>query len=95
MKKKEGEKQLKDLAKKLEGNHLEFKLKTDKNGKTFGSVNKEDIIKKLRDQENIKIEEKQIILSEHLKKIGEYKIKIKFSPQIEAELNIIILPDNL
>ncbi len=93
-KKQKEEQQLKELAQKIKSINLEFKLKTDKNGKTFGSINKEDIIKKLNDQEKIKLDEKQIILNEHIKKIGEYKIKIKFNFEIEAELKIIILPEN-
>jgi len=93
-KKQKEEQQLKELAQKIKSIKLEFKLKTDKNGKTFGSINKEDIIKKLNDQEKIKLEEKQIILNEHIKKIGEYIIKIKFNSEIEAELKIIILPEN-
>ncbi len=94
LKKQKEEQQLKELAQKIKSLKLEFKLKTDKNGKTFGSINKEDIIKKLNDQEKIKLDEKQIILNEHIKKIGEYKIKIKFNSEIEAELKIIILPEN-
>jgi len=94
LKKQKEEQQLKELAQKIKFIKLEFKLKTDKNGKTFGSINKEDIIKKLNDQEKIKLDEKQIILNEHIKKIGEYKIKIKFNSEIEAELKIIILPEN-
>ncbi|NLA08285.1 MAG: 50S ribosomal protein L9 [Parcubacteria group bacterium] len=94
LKKQKEEQQLKELAQKIKFIKLEFKLKTDKNGKTFGSINKEDIIKKLNDQEKIKLDEKQIILNEHIKKIGEYKIKIKFNFEIEAELKIIILPEN-
>jgi len=93
-KKQKEEQQLKELAQKIKSIKLEFKLKTDKNGKTFGSINKEDIIKKLNDQEKIKLEEKQIILNEHIKKIGEYIIKIKFNSEIEAELKITILPEN-
>jgi len=94
LKKQKEEQQLKELTQKIKSIKLEFKLKTDKNGKTFGSINKEDIIKKLNDQEKIKLDEKQIILNEHIKKIGEYKIKIKFNSEIEAELKIIILPEN-
>ena len=94
LKKQKEEQQLKELTQKIKSIKLEFKLKTDKNGKTFGSINKEDIIKKLNDQEKIKLDEKQIILNEHIKKIGEYKIKIKFNFEIEAELKIIILPEN-
>jgi len=90
----EKELQLKNLAEKIKNVNLEFKLKTDKNGKTFGSINKEDIIKKMLDQEKIKVDEKQIILDEHIKKIGEYKIKIKLSPQIETELKINVLSEN-
>ncbi len=83
----------KELAEKIKNTTLNFRLKTDKSGKTFGSVTKEDIAKQLEKMTGIKIEEKQIILDEHIKKVGDYLIKIKFSPEIETELKIQVLSE--
>ena len=83
----------KEWAEKIKNTTLDFRLKTDKSGKTFGSVTKEDIVKQLEKTSGIKIEEKQIILDEHIKKVGDYVIKIKFSPEIETELKIQVLSE--
>ena len=83
----------KEWAEKIKNTTLDFRLKTDKSGKTFGSVTKEDIVKQLEKTSGIKIEEKQIILDEHIKKVGDYVIKIKFSPEIETELKIHVLSE--
>jgi len=83
----------KEWAEKIKNTTLDFRLKTDKSGKTFGSVTKEDIAKQLEKTSGIKIEEKQIILDEHIKKVGDYVIKIKFSPEIETELKIHVLSE--
>ncbi|MDD3614152.1 MAG: 50S ribosomal protein L9 [Candidatus Pacebacteria bacterium] len=93
IRKEEEQKIFKEWVEKIKDTPLEFKLKTDKSGKTFGSVKKEDIIKQLEQKTGFKLDEKQIILEEHIKKVGDYLIKIKFSPEIETELKIRVLSE--
>jgi len=93
--KKEREKTIiEQLIQQLKNVKLKFIVRADKNGKIFGSVTKEDIIKKLKEQEGIELEQRQLILEEHIKKLGEYLIKIKFGPKLEIELKISVLTQN-
>ncbi len=78
----------KELVKKIESIKLEFELRGGK-GTAFGSVSKEDIQSKLK-KEGIDISIKQIELEKNIKKSGENNIKIKFAPQIEANLRILV-----
>jgi len=78
-------------AKKIRSINLEFKIKADEKGKLFGSLHKEEIIAELN-KFDIKLQEKQIILDKSIKEVGEYLIKIKFSPELETELKIQIKP---
>lgn len=67
---------------------LEFTLKTD--GKSvFGAINQKDVTEKLKEK-GIIIEPEQIKIDKHLKEIGEHIVKIKFSPEIEADLKVIL-----
>jgi large subunit ribosomal protein L9 len=78
----------KRLAKQMVGFKIEFILKTD--GKSvFGAISQKDIVEKLKEKE-IKIDEEQVKMEKHLKEIGEHIIKIKFSPEIEADLKIVL-----
>ncbi len=45
----------KEWAEKIKNTTLDFRLKTDKSGKTFGSVTKEDIAKQLEKTSGIKL----------------------------------------
>lgn len=78
----------KRIAKQMAGFKIEFILKTD--GKSvFGAISQKDIMEKLREK-GVKINEEQIKIEKHLKEIGEHIIKIKFSPEIEGELKVIL-----
>ncbi len=75
-------------AKQMAGFKLEFVLKTD--GKSvFGAINGKDIKDKLKEK-GISINEDQIKMEKHLKEMGEHIVKIKFSPEVEAELKIVL-----
>lgn len=75
-------------AKQMAGFKLEFVLKTD--GKSvFGAINGKDIKEKLKEK-GISINEDQIKMEKHLKEMGEHIVKIKFSPEVEAELKIVL-----
>ena len=78
----------KRLAKQMAGFKIEFILKTD--GKSvFGAISQKDIVEKLKEK-GIKIDEEQVKMEKHLKEIGEHVVKIKFSPEIEGELKVIL-----
>ncbi|MCX8016082.1 MAG: 50S ribosomal protein L9 [Patescibacteria group bacterium] len=91
--KQQQEQKFKELAKTIRDEQLQFQIKADKNGKLFGSLHKDKIIEELK-KRGIEIEEKQIILDKPLKEVGDYLIKIKFSPKIETELKIKIMGVN-
>lgn len=85
-------KHLNELKRLIEDRTIEFYLKTDKNGKVFGSVNKEMILKALREHKLITKERVNIILNRPLKEIGEHQIDIDLKKGIVAKLRIIIHP---
>ncbi|MGB9848151.1 MAG: 50S ribosomal protein L9 [Minisyncoccia bacterium] len=91
--KEQQEKKFREWAKRLKSELIEFKIKADEKGKLFGSLHKEEIIEQLN-KRGFDIKEKQIVLDKPFKEVGEYVIKIKFSPEIETELKIKITPLN-
>ena len=61
----------------------------EKGGKLFGSITQKDIAKALKG-EGFDILEKSIIIKEAIKKTGEYKITIKLSYSVSAEIKLIV-----
>lgn len=75
-------------AKQMAGFKLEFILKTD--GKSvFGAINEKDIDGKLKEK-GISVNVEQIKMEKHFKEMGEHIVKIKFSPEIEADLKVVL-----
>ncbi len=83
-------KHLGEIARKIDGTKLEFYLKADKTGVLFGSVNKDSILKALRDHKLISAERPEIDLKYPLKEAGEHVIPINLKKDITAKLTIVI-----
>lgn len=81
---------LKRTAKELSQKKIIFYLKADEKGHLFGSVNKDAILKSLRDQKFILSEHAEIKIEHPLKEIGEYEIELNLHKGIKAKLKISI-----
>ena len=78
------------LKKKIQDLNLTFEIKVGESGRAYGSVTPLKILTELKKQ-GVNLEKEQI-LSEPIKTLGNNKIKIKLRPDIEAYLNITIKP---
>ena len=84
----------KDLAlkekEKLEKIELEFKVKTGKDDRVFGSISpkqiKEELLKK-----DIKVEKRQIKLDNNIVSLGYHKVKIELYKKVEAEIKVHVV----
>jgi large subunit ribosomal protein L9 len=78
------------LAAKIGNTKLQFDLKADKDGVVFGSVNKESILKALRNHKLIGPERIDIDLKYPIKELGEYTVDIDFKKDVTAKLGVIV-----
>jgi large subunit ribosomal protein L9 len=81
---------LHEIARKINDTKIEFTVKTDKSGAVFGSVNKESVLKALREHELVRTERLDIDLKYPLKEIGEYTIPIDLKKGVLAKLRVVI-----
>lgn len=89
--KQEEIKEVKELAKQIEGKLITLKIKCGANGKMFGSVTSKEIADALI-KENIKLDKKKIDLKEPIKSVGVYKVVAKIYPEISATFSVDVLP---
>ena len=82
-------KEIKAIVAKLEAVVVNFNVPVGESGKMFGSVTASDIVEKLNSQ-GFNIEKKNIVLPEPIKAVGAYKIKVKFSHQIEGSFSVVV-----
>lgn len=78
------------LAKKIEAQTVKIDVKIGNNGKLFGAVTNKEIGVALKEQCNIEIEKKKIVLSESIKTTGEKNVDIKLHPKVTAKLKVVI-----
>lgn len=76
----------KALAADLETKQIVVKIKAGEGGKTFGSVSSKEIAAACKEQHNIEIDKKKIVLNESLKNFGNYEVAVKLHPQVTAKL---------
>jgi large subunit ribosomal protein L9 len=74
----------------LDGKALTIKVKTGGGNKLFGSVTSREISAIISEQLGISLDKKKIDLAEPIKHLGEYAVKIRLYPSIQAVINIIV-----
>ena len=87
---REAKKRAEELARELNSRFLEFHLKTDESGTVFGSVNKDMILKGLRDSKLVRKERVEIELEHPLKQIGEHMVPVDLRNGIKASLKVVV-----
>ena len=74
------------LAQVLSQKTVEVKIKAGEGGRTFGSVSSKEIAAAYKEQHNIEIDKKKIVLPDSLKSFGSYEVAVKLHPKVTAKL---------
>jgi len=80
------------IADKLKGFTVEIKAAADDTGHLYGSVNERHIAD-IINAAGFDIDIEQVLLSEHLKTIGEYPVSVKVYGDIRTEIVVRIIPE--
>lgn len=76
------------FAKNLETKEIVVSIKAGEGGKTFGSVSSKEIAAAFKEQCGVEIDKKKIQLTESIKNIGIYEVKVKLHPQVLGTLKV-------
>jgi large subunit ribosomal protein L9 len=74
------------IAAQLEGQTLKIGVKAGTSGKIFGSVTSVQISQALKDQLNLDIVRKKIILPEDIKEVGSYEATINLHKEVTSKV---------
>ncbi len=74
------------LAEVLETKKVVVKIKAGEGGRAFGSVSSKEIAVAYKEQHNIEIDKKKIVLQDSLKNFGAYEVAVKLHPKVTAKL---------
>lgn len=76
------------LYDRLNGKSITITARSGGGDKLFGAVTSKEIADALNKQFKVKLDKKKVDLGEPIKHLGEYPIKIKIYPQIQAEITV-------
>lgn len=89
------EEELRNQARKkvkiLEAEKFVIQVKAGASGKLFGAIQPSDIAQIIEKQAGIKIHPKIVEISEPIKKIGDYKIKIALHKNVTANISLKVV----
>jgi large subunit ribosomal protein L9 len=77
---------------KVEGAEAVVAAKANEQGHLFGSVTAREIAANLREQ-GFEIADKLVHLPEHIKEIGTHPVAIRFSAELVATVNVVVVPE--
>ena len=81
----------KALAKDLENASVEIKIKAGEGGKLFGSISSKEIAAAIKEQYQLEVDKKKIVLDEPIKELGEHSVKIKLHKDVAAQVTVKVL----
>lgn len=80
-----------NLQEKLSKIKLTIKVKAGENGKIFGSITSKEITTELKNQHNIDIDKKKILLKDSIKELGVFNVQIKLYEGVIGNLKVGII----
>jgi large subunit ribosomal protein L9 len=83
----------KALAAQLDGQTLKIGVKAGTSGKIFGSVSNVQIAQALKEQLNLDVERKKIVIGDEIKEIGSYEVTVNFHKEVSKKIAIELVAE--
>lgn len=80
----------KEYAKVIESKKVTLKIKQGEGGKTFGSISSKEIAAAAKDQHDMELDKKKIVLKDPIKSVGVYQVPVKLHPKVTASLQVSV-----
>jgi len=79
-----------DMAKQLEGASVTVRAKVGENGRLFGAITGKEIAAALKEQKQVEIDKKKIALSEPIRALGEYTVRVSLFENTFAAVKVVV-----
>ncbi|ACZ42720.1 ribosomal protein L9 [Thermobaculum terrenum ATCC BAA-798] len=84
------EAQTAELANKINGQELLFKVRTGSEGRLYGSITNADIAEVLSRQIGVEIDKRKIVLEEPIHMIGTFDVPVKLSSNHTPKIKVVV-----
>jgi large subunit ribosomal protein L9 len=85
--------EIKSVISKLTEAPVKLTAKTGTSGKIFGSITTVMIARAIREQKGFEIDRRKIHITDDIKELGNYKVKIDFANGNEAEVELEVVAE--
>ena len=82
-----------EIAAKLKSCQVKIAAKGGAGGKLFGAVTGKEISAALKEQFNMDIDSKKMVLAEPIKSFGGYEVKAKLGFEISGTVNVLVIEE--
>lgn len=82
-----------DMAKQLEGAAVTVHAKVGENGRLFGAITGKEIAAALKEQRQVEIDKKKIALTEPIRALGEYTVRVSLFENTFAAVKVVVEKD--
>ena len=80
----------KAFAEELKKVQVTLKIKAGEGGKLFGSISSKEIAQAAKEQLDLELDKKKLVLPSPIKAVGTTMVPVKLHPQVTAELKVIV-----
>jgi len=81
------------LAAKLTGLSVTISIKVGKDGRVFGSVSGKEIQEAVKQQLNIELDKKKLVLPDGIKELGVTEVPVKLHPQVSGSIKVKVVAE--
>ncbi len=81
------------LRNKLHGQKIKIIVKTGSGDRLFGAVTAKEIADALQQNYGVVIDKKKIDTGEPIKHLGNYTVRLKIYPAVQAEIKLVVAPE--
>ncbi len=78
----------KELGNKIKDMQIIVKMKAGAGGRVFGSVSTKEIVKAAKEQLNLEVDKKKLVLKDPIKSIGTHIVPLKLHAKVTSELKV-------
>jgi len=88
---KERLEEAKKLAGEMEKMSVTLNMKSGKDGRTFGSISTKEIAVAVKEQLNLELDKKKLVLDEPIRTLGTHIVSVKLHRDVTAKLTVKVL----
>lgn len=78
----------KQIAEDIKEKIVEVKIKSGEGGRTFGSVSTKEISAAIKQQWQMDIDKKKMVLSDPIKSLGTFEVPVKLHPKVTGTIRV-------